>query len=137
MPGQTNAQGSGTHSATGALVGRCKLLLILGITLFAPFAAFPTSGKFTATVTAYCACVKCCHQWSGGPTASGKSPQQGITVAGPRWLKFGTRIHIEGIGERVVEDRLARKYDGRFDVFFKNHDEALRFGKKRLLVTIK
>ena len=88
------------------------------------------------TVTAYCACARCCGKWSGGPTASGKMPQAGVTVAGPRSIPFGTRVLIEGVGERVVQDRLARKYDGRFDVFFASHKEALRFGKRTLKVRI-
>jgi len=88
------------------------------------------------TVTAYCACEKCCGRWSGGPTASGKMPKPGITVARPRSIPFGTRVLIEGVGERVVQDRLARKYDGRFDLYFSSHKEALRFGKRTLQVRI-
>ena len=88
------------------------------------------------TVTAYCPCSKCCGRWSGGPTASGKMPVAGVTVAGPRSIPFGTRVWIEGVGERVVQDRLARKYDGRFDVYFSSHAEALRFGNRTLKVRI-
>lgn len=91
----------------------------------------------TFTVTAYCACVNCCGKWAGGPTASGKLPVEGVTVAGPRALKLGTRVHIQGVGDRVVQDRLARKYDQRFDVFFRDHQTALRFGKRQLTVIIK
>ena len=88
------------------------------------------------TVTAYCPCKVCCGQWSGGPTASGKMPVAGVTVAGPRSIPFGTKVWIEGVGERVVQDRLARKYNGRFDVFFASHAEALRFGRRTLKVRI-
>ena len=63
-------------------------------------------------------------------------PKPGITVAGPRSIPFGTRVWIEGVGVRVVQDRLARKYDGRFDVFFASHKEALRFGKRSLKVKV-
>ena len=88
------------------------------------------------TVTAYCPCTVCCGKWSGGPTASGKMPVAGVTIAGPRSIPFGTRVWIEGVGERVVQDRLARKYDSRFDVYFADHTEALRFGKRTLKVRI-
>ena len=88
------------------------------------------------TVTAYCPCKVCCGKWSGGPTASGKMPVAGITVAGPRSIPFGTRVWIEGVGVRVVQDRLARKYDGRFDLYFSSHADALRFGKRTLQVRI-
>jgi len=94
------------------------------------------AGTELYTVTAYCPCSKCCGRWSGGPTASGKMPVAGVTVAGPRSIPFGTRVWIEGVGERVVQDRLARKYDGRFDVYFSSHAEALRFGNRTLKVRI-
>jgi 3D (Asp-Asp-Asp) domain-containing protein len=94
------------------------------------------AGEITATVTAYCSCPKCCNRWSGGPTASGKLPREGVTVAAPRRLKFGTRIYIEGVGERLVQDRLAKRYDNRFDVYFNDHDVATRFGKRQLKVKV-
>jgi len=106
------------------------------LALTASFFILHSSFAAPYTVTAYCACVKCCGKWSGGPTASGARPQQGVTAAGPRALKFGTRIHIEGVGVRVVQDRLARKYDARFDVYFSDHQAALRFGKRTLNVTL-
>ena len=88
------------------------------------------------TVTAYCPCKVCCGQWAGGPTASGKMPKACVTCAGPRSIPFGTRVWIEGVGVRVVQDRLARKYDGRFDLYFATHAEALRFGKRSLKVKV-
>lgn len=89
-----------------------------------------------AIVTAYCACRLCCGSLTGGPTASGVMPVQGVTVAAPRRIKFGTILHIEGVGVRVVQDRQARRYDSRFDVFFNNHNDAMEFGKQKLQVTI-
>lgn len=91
-----------------------------------------------AEVTAYCACRLCCGQWAirKPETASGTIPTQGRTVAGPRAVRFGTRVLIEGVGVRVVEDRLARKFDGRWDVFYDDHAAAKAFGKRKLRVTI-
>jgi 3D (Asp-Asp-Asp) domain-containing protein len=87
-------------------------------------------------VTAYCPCRVCCGKWSGGPTASGKMPKQGVTCAAPRRLPFGTRLQIEGVGVRVVQDRLSRRFDHRIDVFFRTHAEAKRFGKRTLTVKV-
>ncbi len=87
------------------------------------------------TVTAYCACKACTGYNSGGPTASGAMPRQGVTVAAPRSIRFGTILDIEGVGRRVVQDRLAMAYDNRIDVFFRSHVEARRFGTRRLRVT--
>jgi len=82
----------------------------------------------TVTVTAYCACKICCGKSASGITASGTRPVAGRTVAASRSIPLGTRIHIEGIGWRTVEDRLARRYDGRVDVYFASHTEAKKFG---------
>lgn len=87
------------------------------------------SGSFADTITAYCACKRCCSKkWSGGPTKSGAMPVQGVTVAGPVGFKMGTRVWIEGVGVRVVQDRTAARYNGRWDVFFNDHNDARRFG---------
>ena len=88
------------------------------------------------TITAYCACPKCCGPNAKGITASGTRPTEGRTVAAARSIPLGTRIHIEGIGWRVVEDRTARRYDGRVDILFASHKEALKFGKQERKVTI-
>jgi 3D (Asp-Asp-Asp) domain-containing protein len=108
-----------------------------------PSKVSPMLGEATTelyTVTAYCACKKCCGRWSGGPTASGKMPVVGVTCAGPRSIPFGTRVRIEGVGVRVVQDRLAKRFDNRFDVFFGSdeqaHERALRFGKRQLKVEV-
>lgn len=87
------------------------------------------------TVTAYCACKMCCGQWAGGTTAAGTVPKAGRTVAGPRSVPLGTRVHIAGVGWRVVEDRTAKRFDGRWDVYFANHGEAINFGKRKASVT--
>lgn len=89
----------------------------------------------TFEVTAYCHCAKCCGK-AGQPTASGKMPKTGITVAAPRSIPFGTRVKIEGVGIRIVQDRLAKRYDHRIDLFMSNHKQALAWGKRKLRVQI-
>lgn len=90
-----------------------------------------------ATVTAYCACHKCCGKWSAaGVTARGTKPRTGFTAAGPRNIRLGTRVYIEGIGVRVIEDRTARRFDGTWEIFFHKHSEALRFGRQQRKITI-
>ena len=84
----------------------------------------------------YCACRKCCGKWADGFTASGAKATEGVTCAASRNIPFGTKLNIEGVGVRVVQDRLAPKYDGRIDIFFNSHKDALKFGKKRLKVKI-
>ncbi len=97
-----------------------------------------TAGAEVRTVTAYCACIKCCGAWASKrpETASGTTPKQGRTVAAPRAVPFGSKVTIAGLGTFVAEDRLAAKYDGRYDVFMSDHEAARRFGVRRLNVTI-
>lgn len=87
-------------------------------------------------ITAYCACKLCCGPNASHKTADGHTPKQGVTVAASRSIPFGTKLYIDGVGWRTVQDRLARKFDNRVDVFFTNHKEALQFGKQKRKVTI-
>jgi len=86
-------------------------------------------------VTAYCACHICCGPNAQGITASGKKPIEGITVAASRKIPFGTKIAIDG-KTYIVQDRLAKKYDGRVDIYMSSHKKALNFGKQQKQVTI-
>ena len=87
------------------------------------------------TVTAYCHCRVCTHR-GDGITASGIRVREGITIAAPRSIPFGTRIHIPGAGWRTVQDRLSRRYDHRLDIYFTSHRAALQWGIKTLTCTI-
>ena len=92
-------------------------------------------------VTAYCPCKICCGK-TDGITASGRKAQEGRTCA-LNWLSFGTRVEIEGLGERIVEDRGAKSLFGskknqikHLDIFFSSHQDAKNFGRKHLKVKI-
>lgn len=67
-------------------------------------------------------------------TASGEQVREGI-VACSREFPFGTRFSIDG---KVYEclDRLAPKYDRRFDIWMASKMEALKYGKQQLLVEL-
>lgn len=81
-------------------------------------------------ITAYCHCVKCCGK-SNGVTASGAIATEGITVAADtRIFPFGTRIYIEGVGERIVQDTGGAIKGNRIDLYFSDHQSALNFGKQ-------
>jgi 3D (Asp-Asp-Asp) domain-containing protein len=87
-------------------------------------------------ITAYCACEKCCGK-SDGITASGKKARYGMVAC--NWLKFGTKIRIEGLGVFEVQDRGAKSLFGTFknpvrhvDVYLPSHAQALKFGVKYL-----
>lgn len=87
-------------------------------------------------ITAYCPCVKCCGK-SNGITASGIKAVEGVTVAADtNILPFGTKIIIDGVGERIVQDRGGAIKGNRIDLYFDSHQEALNFGKQTKEVTI-
>lgn len=86
-------------------------------------------------ISGYCACHICCGPNAKGIAANGKRPQQGRTVAASRTLAFGSRVIIDG-HIYTVEDRLARRYDSRFDIYFSRHEDAKRFGIRTNKVTV-
>ena len=86
-------------------------------------------------ITAYCHCVKCCGK-SDGITASGEKAVEGITVAMDKSMPFGTKIYIDGVGERIVQDRGGAIKGNRIDLYFDSHQEALNFGRQTKEVTI-
>lgn len=83
-------------------------------------------GKFK--LTAYCNCKKCCGKWSGGPTASGKMPKAGRTIAvDPKIIPLGTKVVING-KTYTAEDTGSAIKNKRIDVYFDSHQAALNFG---------
>lgn len=85
-------------------------------------------GEFT--LTAYCACRKCCGKWSGGPTASGAMPEEGVTVAVDKSvIALGTEIVIDGYGTYTAQDTGSAVKGKHIDIYFASHEAAKQFGK--------
>lgn len=83
-------------------------------------------GKFT--LTAYCNCKTCCGKWAGGPTASGKMPKEGRTIAvDPKVIPLGSKVIING-KTYTTEDTGSAIKNKRIDVYFDSHQAALNFG---------
>ena len=88
----------------------------------------------TYCVMAFCPCRKCC-QAQNGVCANGHIPTQGYTVGDTRKFPFGTRLWIEGIGWRTVEDRMAKRHRGnKLDVYYRKHQDAKQHGVQQLKV---
>jgi 3D (Asp-Asp-Asp) domain-containing protein len=94
----------------------------------------------TFEVTAYTAGPESTGKQPGdvgyGMTASGEPVREGITAACPPSMAFGTRLEIEGIGERVCFDRGGSIKEGRLDIYIAELKEARQFGRQRLQVRI-
>lgn len=74
-------------------------------------------------ITGYDTCAACCGK-TDGITASGTMATVGRTCAASADLPFGTRLWIEGIGERIVEDRGGAIKGNRIDVLCANHPDS-------------
>lgn len=62
-------------------------------------------------------------------TATGTIPSSERTVAvDPRVIPFGTKIYIEGVGERVAEDSGAKIKGRQLDVFLPTVEHCKNFG---------
>ena len=63
---------------------------------------------------------------------------QGTNVCAANWLKIGTIIEVEGLGECIVLDRMAKRFSHRVDWAMQAHEkpEAIAFGLKRLSIKI-
>lgn len=97
-----------------------------------------TSEWITFNITAYCPCTKCCGQWGvsdpeKSKTATGVKPVQGRTIAAD-WSYYpaGTVIEFEGLGKYVVEDKGGGIKGNKIDMYFTDHQTALKFGRQQL-----
>lgn len=76
-------------------------------------------------LTGYCACRKCCGKSPSNPnygrTAMGTMATEGRTIAMDKRFAFGTKVYIEGVGVRIVEDRGGAIKGNRIDVYCSTH----------------
>ena len=78
-----------------------------------------------ATITAYCLT---------GIMASGKEVYDGA-IACPRNIPLGTKIIIGNMGY-TCEDRLAMRYDDRFDIWMSDCNDCMEWGVQKLKVKV-
>jgi len=68
------------------------------------------------------------YEWTGNPCANGEYPIPGYTVAS-NWFPIGTRIYIEGIGERVVTDTGGMS-NNVIDIYMGDPEACYQFGRQ-------
>ena len=109
----------------------------------------------TLEVTGYCKCKKCCswkRNWYGkaviakgpskgtkkkiGVTASGTKATPGTIAADTRAYPFGTLMYIPGYGYGNVEDRGGAIKGEKIDLYFKTHQQALNWGRRKVPVKV-
>ena len=81
------------------------------------------------TIVAYCV-EQYPHICGGNPTtANGEPVTPGVTVAAdPAVLPLGTRVYIDGIGDRVVQDTGGAIHGSKIDLAVESHAEAVEWG---------
>lgn len=83
-------------------------------------------GEFT--LTAYCACKKCCGEDAKGITRSGTHVTEGRTIAvDPKVIPLGTKVYIEDYGFYVAEDTGGLIKGNAIDIYYPSHEIALNF----------
>ena len=79
-------------------------------------------------VTAYCPCPACCGEWADGLTYMETVATEGRTIAvDPEVIPLGSIVEINGL-EYVAEDIGGAIKGKRIDMFFSNHEDALKWG---------
>lgn len=89
-------------------------------------------------ISFFCGCYDC-TQNGNLQTASGNYAIEGITIAAPSDIPFGSEVYIEELGQTyIVQDRggyIEYTYDDygnlimRLDVFITDHDRAIELGR--------
>jgi len=78
-----------------------------------------------------------CYEGDPNITASGQPVIIGQTAAAGPSIPFGTKVWVEGIGFRVVQDRGGRIGNGHIDVAVETQEEAFRgVGREKKLVVM-
>lgn len=94
------------------------------------WANLPTE-KFMVNASAYTAAADECGK-SNGITSSGLRVEENRTLACPPSFPFGTKIYIDGVGERRCEDRGGAIKGNHVDIYMQTKSEAFAFGRKTL-----
>ena len=65
-------------------------------------------------------------------TASGTKCREGVVAS--NYFPIGTKLMIEGYKGRVfvVEDRMNARYGKKIDIWFRDYDDAMKFGNRKI-----
>jgi len=81
-----------------------------------------------------------CNDGTSDTTATNTKPEYGTLAADPKRIPYGTRIYVPEYGYGTVEDTgsaLRKDKDNiRIDVYMDTYEEAMRWGKKEMIVYI-
>ncbi len=104
----------------------------------APSRGLADKGNRTITMvaTGYDGCYECNKPYYGYPSYIGLPLARGIVAVDPNVIPMGTRLYVEGYGAAIAADQGNAIKGNRIDLYFDSHQEALKFGKKTVQVTV-
>ncbi len=80
------------------------------------------------------------YTWTGHQTATGTWPKQGRTVAvDTNTIELGSRIHIEGFGWLVAEDKIPEesvRKGAKLDIYMDREADAWKWGRRDVRVVV-
>lgn len=81
-----------------------------------------------------------CNDGTPDTTATNTKPKRGTIAADPKRIPYGTKLYIPGYGYGIVEDTggaLRKDKDNiRIDVYMDTYEEAIKWGKKEMIIYI-
>lgn len=98
--------------------------------------AAPRGKVITMVATAYDGCYECNKPYYGYPSYIGLPLARGIVAVDPKVIPMGAKIYVEGYGNAIAADQGGAIKGNRIDLFFDTHQQALKYGKKTVKVTI-
>jgi 3D (Asp-Asp-Asp) domain-containing protein len=105
-----------------------RKLLLIGILIVSTLnLSFLGAERYTATAYAL-----------QGRTASGIKVRRGIVAADPRLHRLGSYIHVQAgsySGKYLVADTGSKVRGRKIDIWVVNRQEAVRFGRRKVLVS--
>lgn len=97
---------------------------------------FRTRRVIRMQATGYDPGPRSCGKYANGTTACGLQAGHGVVAVDPRVIPMGTKLYIEGYGYAVAGDRGRAIKGNRIDLGFNTYQEAIRFGRKSVVVHI-
>ena len=102
------------------------------------------SYRLWVTATAYCPCEECCGRFADGKTYTGRDANTAGVAVDRSVIPLGARLDIPGYrrgpnknGSWILADDIGSRIVGwRIDVRFRSHEEAKRWGVKRIRIRI-
>ena len=81
-----------------------------------------------------------CNDGTPDTTATNTKPKRGTIAADPKRIPYGTKLYIPEYGYGIVEDTggaLRKDKDNiRIDVYMDTYEEAIKWGKKEMIIYI-